>query len=88
VEGVSCKPSTQAAIEKVLAEQRQFSWVSNGRFKGGYITRHYCDVGNAIETIQLELSQSTYMDEQYLVYDEEKARRVQRVIREIFAALL
>jgi N-formylglutamate deformylase len=86
--GVSCKPSTQAVIENVLAMQTQFSWVSNGRFKGGHITRHYCDVENNIETIQLELSQANYMDEQSNQYDEVKALQVQAMIRRCFEAVL
>ncbi len=35
----------------------------NGRFKGGYITRHYGRPAERIHAIQLELSQRTYMNE-------------------------
>jgi N-formylglutamate deformylase len=37
--------------------------VLNGRFKGGYITRHYGAPDRNIWAVQLELSQRAYMDE-------------------------
>ena len=36
---------------------------SNGRFKGGYITRHYGQPARGVHALQLEMCQSTYMDE-------------------------
>ena len=36
--------------------------VLNGRFKGGYITRHYGDPANGVHAVQLELSEATYME--------------------------
>jgi N-formylglutamate deformylase len=39
------------------------SWVLNGRFKGGFITRKYGDPEAGIHAIQLELCQCTYMEE-------------------------
>jgi N-formylglutamate deformylase len=37
--GPSCAPSLRAALMAVLAAQSSFSHVTDGRFKGGYITR-------------------------------------------------
>jgi N-formylglutamate deformylase len=42
-----------------------YSHVLNGRFKGGYITRHYGDPAQDIHSIQLELAQVNYMEESY-----------------------
>ncbi len=88
VAGESCKPDTQNMIAQILSEQTRFTSVCNGRFKGGYITRNYCDIANNIETVQLELSQTAYMDEETRQYDEAKAGHVQAVIRKFFAAVL
>lgn len=88
VAGTSCKANTQTAIEAVLSQQSEYSFVSNGRFKGGYITRHYCDVANNIETVQLELSQASYMDEDRLEYEDVKAGRVHALIRRFFEAVM
>lgn len=62
----------------------QFSKVINGRFKGGYITRHYADPDNQIYCLQLELSQITYLDEQLRLFDKAKAQQVQIPIKELF----
>ena len=64
-----------------------YSQTFNGRFKGGYITRHYGDPEGRIESLQLELSQATYMNESNLEYDERKAAGVKRVLRSLFAKL-
>jgi len=60
--GASCAPGVLAAA---LAQVRSASWsqVVNGRFKGGYITRHYGQPAQGIHAIQLELCQCLYMNE-------------------------
>ena len=40
-----------------------FSQVLDGRFRGGFITRHYGTPGDGVHAVQLELAQTTYMDE-------------------------
>ena len=78
--GTSCSPALQARLQNWLHQPATFSHVVNGRFKGGYITRHYGNPVRHIEAVQLELVQATYMDEHSFVYDEEKAVRVQEHI--------
>ena len=86
--GSSCAPGVQARVEAALAAQDTFDHVVNGRFKGGYITRHYGDPEAGIDAVQLETSQRTYMDEDSFAYDEAKAARVQPVIRSLVEAAL
>lgn len=63
--GASCAPHVQQALVKAAgaAAGERFTWIANGRFKGGYITRHYGAPEQGIHAIQLEMCQSTYMDE-------------------------
>ncbi len=84
--GTSCAPATQARLEAVLAAQTDFDWVANGRFKGGYITRHYGDPANGVEAVQLEISQRIYMDEDSFAWDEARAARTQSVLRALLDA--
>jgi N-formylglutamate deformylase len=86
--GASCLTSTQARLEAVLAAQGDYDWVANGRFKGGHITRHYADPQRGIETVQLEISQRTYMDEDSFAYDEAKAPRLQPMLAALLSAAL
>ena len=86
--GASCSPVLQSRLEAVLAAQDEYDWVANGRFKGGYITRHYGDPGNGIDAVQLEISQRNYMDETSFDWDEGKAARLQRVLRALLEAAL
>jgi N-formylglutamate deformylase len=60
--GASCDAQVlQAALQSLSGES--FTYVVNGRFKGGYITRHYGQPGQDIHAVQLELCQSLYMNE-------------------------
>jgi N-formylglutamate deformylase len=88
VTGASCNPRTQAAIEAVLSQQSQYTWVSNGRFKGGYNTRHFCRPSDGIEAVQLELVQSNYMNEDAASYDERLAASTQALIVKLVRAAM
>ena len=61
--GASCAPDLRAALMKVLEDQRRFTPVTDGRFKGGHITRHYGRPDSGVHAVQLEMCWSTYMQE-------------------------
>ena len=44
----------------------------NGRFRGGYITRHYGDPRSHVHALQLEIAQRAYMTEESGSLDPEK----------------
>jgi N-formylglutamate deformylase len=85
--GASCDPALQAAIENVLESQSDYSHVVNARFVGGYNTRHYGRPSNHWHTVQIELSQATYLNEATLQWDDGKAKSVQPVLRNIIGAI-
>ena len=60
--GRSCAPRLVAPLERVVAASGP-DWVTNGRFKGGHITRHYGEPERGIHAVQLELAMRTYLDE-------------------------
>jgi len=86
--GTSCRPQLQQRLAAVLAGQGGYSHVVNGRFKGGYITRHYGDPETGVDAVQLELAQRTYMDEESFEYLPQRAGELQVVLRRLLEAAL
>lgn len=87
--GTSCAPTLEQSITDVLARLDGFTYVVNGRFKGGYITRAYGKPGDNIHAVQLELSQRTYMDEDHpYTYRDELAQQVQPTLESILITML
>ncbi|MCF8467773.1 MAG: N-formylglutamate deformylase [Sneathiella sp.] len=60
--GISADPLMMRRVENI-ASASPYSHALNGRFKGGYITRHYGDPANNIHALQMELAQADYMEE-------------------------
>ena len=88
-EGRACAPRLQQAVEAVMSAQPRFSHVSNGRFKGGYITRHYGEPDAGIHALQLEMCQCTYMDETApFAYRPDLAGSVQPLLQRMLDAVL
>ncbi|MFT0212343.1 N-formylglutamate deformylase [Pseudomonas sp. F1_0610] len=71
-----------------LAASQPFTHVVNGRFKGGYITRHYGQPEMGIHAVQLEMAQSCYMDEQAFAYLPDKAEQIQPLITRLLEAAI
>lgn len=87
--GISADAGLQQQALAVCQGAPGYSSVLNGRFKGGYITRHYGTPTGGIHTLQLELAQSTYMDEKPPYhYQNTAAERLQGVLRALLEALL
>jgi len=82
--GESCQQSIAEAVAAV-ASASSHSTAINGRFKGGYITRHYGDPENGIHALQLEIAQRAYMDEQTATFDSIKATALQDTLREMLS---
>lgn len=87
--GASAHPSITRAVAAAAARYADVSHVVDGRFKGGYITRHYGDPARHVHAVQLEMCQSLYMKEEApYAYRDELARGIQPVIADMMAAAL
>ena len=62
-DGNSCAASLAQASFRLLTDAQDFTAVHNGRFKGGYITRHYGAPDKHVHALQLEMAQRCYMNE-------------------------
>jgi len=87
--GVTCALEIEAAIMRICNAAAGYSCTLNGRFKGGWTTRHYAQPDKAIHTIQMELAQSAYLTAQAApwAYDPGKAARIRPHLTSILTAL-
>lgn len=94
--GASCDPALAARIEAICARS-SFGHVVNGRFKGGYITRHFGNPAAGIHAVQMELACRGYMherpgpvaeDDWPAPYDPAYAAPMQAVLTQILQACL
>jgi formiminoglutamase len=87
--GASCDPMIESTVQATCAAVEDYSAVSNGRFKGGWTTRHYGEPGRGFHTIQMELAQCNYMLEQEpWSYADDKAGKLRVILAEILKNLL
>ncbi len=87
--GSSCAPALRDALAAVLASQTRYTHVVDGRFKGGYITRHYGQPGEGIHAVQLEKCWSCYMSESPPYnWDAARAAPLRPVLREFVQSAL
>jgi N-formylglutamate deformylase len=88
VNGRSCAASVQALATHVLAQAKVFTHTVNGRFKGGYITRHFGAPDRGVHALQLEMAQACYMDEsQPATLDATRAAPLVAVLERLVIAL-
>jgi formiminoglutamase len=93
--GLSADPALIAAVTERLAASGN-SFVVDGRFKGGWITRHYGKPAEGVHALQMELACRAYVREPSDVnpeiwpphYDHAYATATRRVLENIFATIL
>jgi N-formylglutamate deformylase len=60
--GASCAPELTGSLEQ-RCDASPYSRVTNGRFKGGYTTRHYGQPAKGVHAVQIELACRGYLPE-------------------------
>lgn len=86
--GASCDPALTAAIEAPCAASG-LGHVVDGRFKGGWITRHYGRPADGVHAVQMELAMRGYLAEPDdvspatwpVAFDADRAAPVRMVLR-------
>jgi len=87
-EGASADVELEQRLDEIARSAHPYTHVLNGRFKGGYITRHYGRPSHGWHAVQLELAQTTYMDEEApFRFREDKASQVRPHLRRFVEAL-
>lgn len=85
----SADQSLIETVWTVLQSKQDFSAVLDGRFRGGFITRHYGQPQRQVHVVQLELAQAAYMDEDRPHdFMPDKASRLIMVLQEMVQAIM
>ena len=84
----TCAIDIEVATFAICDGATGYTSILNGRFKGGYITRHYGDPGINIHALQLEISQRTYMDENTGVFDDALAGQLRETLQQLISGFL
>lgn len=85
----TCSPAIEKAVLSYCESASGFSSVLNGRFRGGWTTRHYGKPDTGFHAIQMELAQSKYLSEEAppWSYDETSAMPLRRILKNILETL-
>jgi len=87
-DGKACAAKLLQAAQHAISDIN-YTQISNGRFKGGYITRSYGQPSHHVHAFQLELSQATYMqDTQDYALDDKKCAQVKPQLKALIEALV
>lgn len=91
--GLTCAPELSDAVAGEVSNpdfsKSKFTAVLNGRFKGGWTTRHYGKPEDHVHAIQLEIAQTAYLETENApwTYSPGKAAPVREVLRNILSTL-
>jgi N-formylglutamate deformylase len=86
--GAAARPGLAARALAATANAG-FTQILDGRFRGGYITRHYGNPADGVQAIQLELARNTYLDEANPTrFDPARAARLIAILRLLVRELL
>jgi len=87
--GKTCNPRIQDATVDVVLNAQGYTSILNGRFKGGWTTRHYGKPETGVHAIQMELAQSTHLTTETppFAYDEAKAARLRIHLKDILTRI-
>ena len=87
--GTTCASAIEAAVVARTQAAEGYTSILNGRFKGGWTTRHYGRPAEGFHAIQMELAQKTHLatEDTPFAYDEAKADRLRTHLKDILSAL-
>ncbi|CAN7602899.1 N-formylglutamate deformylase [Agrobacterium genomosp. 3 str. CIP 111-78] len=87
--GRTCDPAIERIAMDVTAAAEGYDSILNGRFKGGWTTRHYGKPEAGMHAIQMELAQSTHLASEVppFAYDAQKAERLRNHLKTILTRM-
>jgi formiminoglutamase len=74
----TCAPEFERAVADICRSAKGYTSILNGRFRGGWTTRHYGRPQDGVHAVQMELAQSTHLESEAppFAYDEANSGRL------------
>jgi formiminoglutamase len=87
--GKTCDPAIEQATVAIASAATGYDSILNGRFKGGWTTRHYGKPETGVHAIQMELAQSTHLATEAppFAYDDEEADNLRIHLKSILTRI-
>lgn len=87
--GKTCAPAIEQATVSAMGSADGYTSILNGRFKGGWTTRHYGKPETGVHAIQMELAQSTHLATETppFAYDAIKAGRLRLQLKDVLTRI-
>lgn len=87
--GRTCDARIEAAAADIAKGAAGYTAIVNGRFKGGWTTRHHGRPEAGVHAIQMELSQVSHLATEAppFAYDEKKAERLRMHLKHILTGI-
>jgi N-formylglutamate deformylase len=93
--GSTCAASLRDSVASILKSSGE-SFVIDGRFRGGWTTRHYGRPMEGVHAIQMELAQRAYLEEQDTLapsnwpapFDDSRATHIRGALQSVLTACL
>jgi N-formylglutamate deformylase len=87
--GKTCAPEIEASTVAIAGAASGYTSILNGRFKGGWTTRHYGKPASGVHAIQMELAQATHLATEAppFAYDPEKADALRVHLKSILSRI-
>jgi len=88
-DGATCSAEIEDMVSKPCADTAKYSYVVNGRFKGGWTTRNYGRPAAGVHAIQMEIAQRCYLacETSPFLFDEKKAEHLRGLLGQILRRL-
>lgn len=88
-DGAACAPAVTGVVMKNCTNSDGYYHILNGRFKGGWTTRHYGRPGAGVHAIQMELAQRAYLAAEAApwTYDAPRAEPLRAILARLLGGL-
>ena len=87
--GKTCAPDIEALVARICGGAVGYTSVLNGRFRGGWTTRHYGRPETGVHAVQMELAQISHLASESLPFAlcPDKSARLRVILQDILTSL-